>query len=330
MASGGESKRTYHNGLFDKFMIDFKLYLNLELLGKFLIRKKLITEAQLAGVLREETQQLREKIERVVTIIRRKGPESFLEFAEALQECQKEAPDTGNDAILMILAEELTQELPDDRKFDQAIIDYTAMLAQVREQLKARNITIDQIKFCLQRITSMSAPTIDCITDYTTLMKVLERDRHLNQNDCEILIAIAATLRCHEIAHTVERYIRHCRMLPAPLTMEPPTGYTILSSEVSQQPVQEMSISRVREIKNTMRQSSQLLKHTDIIFQGCETDSRKLIWQTSNKNSAKLLEQFKATPKRFRVEGIVSLKEMTWVSQKQAPQHNDLPVEVCI
>ena len=299
----------------------------IDLLGKFLTRKKLISQAQLAGVFREETQQLREKIERVVMMIRRKGPDAFLEFAEALQECQNEAPDTGNDTILMMLAEELTQEFPDDRRFDQAIIDYTAMLAQVREQLKARNIVIDQIKFCLQRITSLSAPTIECITDYVTFIEVLERGRLLHQNDCEVLVAVATTLRCHEIAHTIESYIRHCRMLPAPLTMEPPTGYTILSSEVSQQPVQEMSISRVREIKNTMRQSSQLLKHTDIIFQGCETDSHKLIWQTSDENSTKLLEQFKTTPKRFRVEGIVSLKEMKQVSQQR--QHNSfLPAEV--
>ena len=36
--------KTYHDGSFDKFMIDFKQYLNLELLEKHVVQKGLILE----------------------------------------------------------------------------------------------------------------------------------------------------------------------------------------------------------------------------------------------------------------------------------------------
>jgi len=311
-----EPKRTFHDRLFDDFMMDFQQYINLELLGKFLIKKNLISEELWLTEVIQEGTKLCDKIERVVTIVRRKGQNAFVDFAEALQECQEETPDAGNDVILMKIADELAQDPLGDRKLDQASIDYNGMLIKVREQLKARNIAIDKIKFCLGRVTSISMPTIELIKDYTTLIKVLERERHLTPIDCDVLIVLAATLKCGEIVHTIEDYCRHCAMLPAPVTMEPPSGYTILASEVPQQAEQSMSIDRVRQIKNTMRQSSRLLYCTDITFQGCESDN--LVWQTSSDNSKKLLQKFKSTPTKFRVEGIVNLKEM-----KQVQQHHD-------
>ena len=95
-------------------------------------------------------------------------------------------------------------------------------------------------------------------------------------------------------------------------------GYAILSSLMD--PVMSsMSICRVRQIKNTLRQSTKLLKLDDVNFQGCEAETdqpraeKVLIWRMTEDNTDKLLEEFSSNPKKFHNEGILEFKRTKMV-----------------
>jgi len=165
-------RRTYYDGSFDKFMIDFKQYLNLELLGKYIVQKRLIGEAELNRI-RENAVPLEQKIESVINVVRRKGPDAFVEFAGCIQECQEHTPDDGNDTILMLLADELTRDIPEESQHDQSTENYTTMLMEVKEEF-TKQCKIDQVKFYLQRAKPISCSLINCITNYESLIEVLE------------------------------------------------------------------------------------------------------------------------------------------------------------
>ena len=310
-----QRRKTYHDGTFDKFMIDFKQYLNLELLGKHIIQKRLISETEFRTILGKPV-PLEQKIENVITVVRRKGPDAFVEFAGCIQKCQQSTPDDGNDTILMLLADELTTDPTTQAgpELDESTGNYTRMLLEVKEQF-TKCSKIDQVKFCLRRMKLVSLPLINCITDYDSLFDVLERTRHLHSNDCDILISLAKMLRCPGIIHIVERYSKRCSLVAPPLPLKVPAGYAILSSWI--EPVMPtMTMGRVRQIKNTLRQSTKLLRMDDVNFQGCEAETdqpRILHWQMTEDNTDSLLQQFSSDPKRFHNEGILKFEKKKMV-----------------
>ena len=307
--------KIYHDGSFDKFMIDFKQYLNLELLEKHVVEKGLISEIQFKRILGESV-PLEQKIENVIGVVRRKGPDAFVKFAGCIQKCQQITPDDGNDTILMLLADELTAnpDIQAGRELDASTEDYTRMLLEVKEQL-SKCSKIDQVKFCLQRTKLLPSPLINCISDYQSLFDVLERTRHLHCNDCDILISLAKMLRCPSIVCIVERYSKRCSLVAPPLPLKVPAGYAILSSWI--EPVMPtVTMQRVRQIKNTLRQSTKLLKLDDVNFQGCEAETdqpRILHWRMTEDNSDSLLNQFSSNPKKFHNEGILKFEKKKMV-----------------
>lgn len=302
--------RTYNDGSFDKFMIDFKQYLNLELLGKYIIEKRLISEQEFTRILGKAV-ALEQKVESVIKLVRRKGPESFVEFAGCIQKCQQDTPDDGNNTILMLLADELLP--PDSRRSPQpdgsTTEEYTRMLLEVKQEF-TKCCNIDQVKFCLRRAKLIPLPLINCIKDYESLFEVLERARYLHYNDCDILISLAKTLRCTSIVHIVEGYSKHCSLVAPPLPLKVPEGHAILSSWID--PVQStMSMSRARQIKNTLRQSVKL-RMDEVNFQGCEAETdrpRVLHWRMTENNTDRLLKQFSDNPNKFHNEGIMKFEK---------------------
>lgn len=307
--------KTYHDGSFDKFMIDFKQYLNLELLEKQIVQKGLISEEQFKRIL-EKPVPLEQKIENVISVVRRKGPDAFVEFAGCIQKCQQTTPDDGNDTILMMLADELTAS-PDPQagtELNASTEEYTRMLLEVKEQL-SKSSKIDQVKFCLQRAKSISLPLINCINDYQSLFDVLERTHHLHSNDCDILISLAKMLRCPSIVRIVERYNKHCSLVKPPQPLEVPVGHAILSSWI--EPVMvTMTMRRVRQIKNVLRQSTKLFRLQDVNFQGYETETNQpwiLHWRMTEDNTDSLLNQFSSNPKKFHNEGILKFEKKKMV-----------------
>ena len=314
MAKPGE-RRTYHDGCFDKFMIDFKQYLNLEFLGKYIIERRLITEIEFAKILGKSV-SLEQKIEDVINVVRRKGPNAFLDFADCIQKCQHDTPDDGNDTILMAIADELIADVGPASLHDSdgSTENYTRMLLEVKEEF-IKCCKIDQVKFCLQRTKSIPLSLINCINSYDSLFDVLERTRFLHHNDCDVLISLAKSLKCPGIARVVERYSRRCSLVAPPLPLKVPSGYAILSSMMD--PVMSnMSMGRVRRIKNTLRQSTKLLKLDDVNFQGCEAETdrpRVLHWRMTEDNTDNLLKQFSSNPKKFHNEGILKLEKAKMV-----------------
>ena len=307
--------KTYHDGSFDKFMIDFKQYLNLELLEKHIVQKRLISETEFKRI-SGKLVPLEQKIENVISVVRRKGPDAFVEFASCIQECQQVTPDDGNDTILMMLADELTAD-PDTQagpELDASTEHYTRMLLEVKEQF-SKCCKIDQVKFCLQRAKLIPLTLINCINDYQSLFDVLERTRHLHRNDCDILISLAKMLRCPSIVHIVERYSNRCSLVAPPLPLKVPAGYAILSSWI--EPVMpSMTMGRVRQIKNTLRQSTKLLRLDDVNFQGCEAETDQpqvLHWRVTEENTDNLLDQFSSNPKKFHNEGILKFEKKKMV-----------------
>jgi len=80
-----------------------------------------------------------------------------------------------------------------------------------------------------------------------------------------------------------------------------------------------MSMGRVRQIKNTLRQSTKLLKLDDVNFQGCEAETNQpraekvLFWRMTEDNTDKLLDEFSSNPKKFHNEGILEFKRTKMV-----------------
>ena len=307
--------KTYHDGSFDKFMIDFKQYLNLELLEKHIVQKGLISEEQFKRILGKPV-PLEQKIENIVSVVRRKGPDAFVEFAGCIQKCQQTTPDDGNDTILMMIADELTAN-PDTQagvELNASTEEYTRMLLEVKEQL-SKCSKVDQVKFCLQRAKLIPLPLINCINDYQSLFDVLERTRQLHSNDCDILISLAKMLRCPAIVRIVERYSKHCSLVKPPQPLEVPVGHAILSSWI--EPVTlTVTMGRVRQIKNVLRQCTKLFKVQDVNFQGCEAETNQpwiLYWRMTEDNTDSLLNQFSSNPKKFHNEGILKFEKKKMV-----------------
>ena len=92
-------------------------------------------------------------------------------------------------------------------------------------------------------------------------------------------------------------------------------GYGILSSWI--EPVKlTVTMGRVRQIKNVLRQCTKLFRLQDMNFQGCEAETNQpwiLHWRMTEDNTDSLLNQFSSNPKKFHNEGILKFEKKKMV-----------------